>query len=60
MLESVTYQLLLDEGCQKTARNIAVNLLKEGLSIDLIVKTTGLTIEEVQQLQSNQTENQTE
>ena len=28
--------------------------------IDLIVKTTGLTIEEVQQLQSNQTENQTE
>ena len=60
MQESVTYQLLLDEGGQKTARNIAVNLLKEGLSIDLIVKTTGLTIEEVQQLQSNQTENQTE
>lgn len=58
--ESVTYQLLLDEGAQKAARKIAVNLLKEGLSLELIAKTTGLTLEQVQQLQSNQIENQEE
>ena len=58
MQESVTYQLLVNEGkaegSQETARNIAVNLIKEGLSIELIAKTTGLTVEEVQQLQTNQ------
>ena len=65
MQESVTYQLLvnegkaegIEEGSQRAARKIAVNLLKEGLSIDLIAKTTGLTIEEVQQLQNTQAEN---
>jgi predicted transposase YdaD len=46
--------------CQEAARNIALNLLKEGLSIDLIAKTTGLTVEEVQQLQNTQVENQEE
>ncbi|MEA5597678.1 Rpn family recombination-promoting nuclease/putative transposase [Rivularia sp. UHCC 0363] len=72
MRESVTYQLLVDEGkaegkaegraegkaqgSQETARTIAVNLLKEGLAIDLIAKTTGLTVEQVQQLQSEQSE----
>ena len=72
MQESVTYQLLVNEGkaegraegraegSQEAARNIAVNLLKEGLSIDLIAKTTGLTIEQVQQLQNTQTKNQTD
>ncbi len=72
MRESVTYQLLVDEGkaegraegkaegTQEATRTIAVNLLKEGLSIDLIAKTTGLTLEEVQQLQTNQAENQHE
>ncbi|MGF1677091.1 MAG: Rpn family recombination-promoting nuclease/putative transposase [Rivularia sp. (in: cyanobacteria)] len=68
MRESVTYQLLVDEGkaegkaegraegSQEATRTIAVNMLKEGLAIDLIVKTTGLTVEEVQQLQNNQAE----
>ncbi|MGB3636199.1 MAG: hypothetical protein WBA39_01205 [Rivularia sp. (in: cyanobacteria)] len=64
MQESVTYQLLVNEGkaegSQEATREIAVNLLKEGLSIELITKTTGLAIEEVQQLQSNQTENRAE
>ncbi len=76
MQESVTYQLLVNEGkaegkaegraegraegSQEAARNIALNLLKEGLSIDLIAKTTGLTVEEVQQLQNTQVENQEE
>ncbi|NJM20228.1 MAG: Rpn family recombination-promoting nuclease/putative transposase [Richelia sp. RM2_1_2] len=68
MRESVTYQLLVDEGkaegraegraegSQEATRTIAVNLLKEGLSVELIAKATGLTVEEVQQLQSNQVE----
>ncbi|MGB3652819.1 MAG: Rpn family recombination-promoting nuclease/putative transposase [Rivularia sp. (in: cyanobacteria)] len=68
MQESVTYQLLVNEGraegraegSQEAAREIAVNLLKEGLSIDLIAKTTGLTVEEVQQLQNIQVENKEE
>ena len=64
MRDSVTYQLLVDEGraegSQEAARKIAVNLLKEGLSIKLIAKTTGLTVEEVQQLKSNQADNQPE
>ena len=64
MRDSVTYQLLVDEGraegSKETARKIAVNLLKEGLSIELIAKTTGLTVEEVQQLKSTQADNQAE
>ncbi|MGB7378078.1 MAG: Rpn family recombination-promoting nuclease/putative transposase [Rivularia sp. (in: cyanobacteria)] len=72
MQESVTYQLLVDEGkaedkaqgkaegSQEATRKITVNLLKEGLSIELITKTTGLTVEEVQQLQRNQTEDRAE
>ena len=64
MRDSVTYQLLVDEGraegSKEAAQKIAVNLLKEGLSIELIAKTTGLTVEEVQQLQSNQADSQAE
>ncbi|MDJ0773177.1 MAG: Rpn family recombination-promoting nuclease/putative transposase [Mastigocoleus sp. MO_167.B18] len=72
MRDSVTYQLLVDEGraegraeglaegSQEATQKIAVNLLKEGLSIELIAKTTGLTVEEVQQLQSTQVDNQPE
>ena len=64
MRDSVTYQLLVDEGraegSQEAARKIAVNLLKEGISVELVAKTTGLTVEEVQQLQSNQADKQAE
>ena len=64
MRDSVTYQLLVDEGraegSKETTQTIAVNLLKEGLSIELVAKTTGLTVEEVQQLQSTQVDNQAE
>ncbi|MGD1871638.1 MAG: Rpn family recombination-promoting nuclease/putative transposase [Mastigocoleus sp.] len=64
MRESVTYQLLVDEGraegrqegrqegIQEATRKIAVNMLKEELSVDLIAKATGLTVEEVQNLQN--------
>lgn len=58
--ESVTYQLIKDEGAEENSRKIAVNLLNEGLSLELIAKTTDLTLEQVQQLQSNQIDNQQE
>ncbi|MBW4507915.1 MAG: hypothetical protein KME64_15570 [Scytonematopsis contorta HA4267-MV1] len=68
MRESVIYQSIMVEGRQEgrqegkeeTAREIAVNLLKEGLSLELVVKATGLTIDVVQQLQTAQSENQKE
>ncbi|MGB7378805.1 MAG: hypothetical protein WA959_19890 [Rivularia sp. (in: cyanobacteria)] len=31
---------------------VALNLLREGLSVEMVVKTTGLTVERVQQLQA--------
>lgn len=57
MRESVIYQSIKQEGAEETAKKIAVNLLKEGFSVELVVKATGLTIEEVQQLQTVQSEN---
>lgn len=47
MQESVIYQLIQKE----KAEEIALNLLREGLSIDAIARATGLSIEDVQQLQ---------
>jgi predicted transposase/invertase (TIGR01784 family) len=47
MQESVIYRAIQDE----RTREIARNLLRRGADIDLIVFSTGLSIEEVQQLQ---------
>jgi predicted transposase/invertase (TIGR01784 family) len=44
-----------EEGEQKKAFEIAQNLLESGLSIDLVLKTTGLSEEEVKSLQVNLT-----
>ena len=60
MRDSVTYQLIKEEGAEENTRKIAINMLQEGISIELIAKTTGLTVEEVQQLKSNQADNQPE
>ncbi|MCC5604518.1 Rpn family recombination-promoting nuclease/putative transposase [Nostoc favosum] len=40
------------EGAQKTREEIALNLLHEGLAIEVITRVTGLTLEQVQQLQA--------
>jgi predicted transposase/invertase (TIGR01784 family) len=40
----------LKEGQHKKAIEIARELKKEGLSIDFIAKTTGLSIEEIEKL----------
>jgi predicted transposase/invertase (TIGR01784 family) len=41
------------EGRQEALETIAIALLREGLSIDLILKTTGISRDRLQVLQSN-------
>ena len=70
MRESVIYKSIIAEGLEEgreqgreeEVQRIAVNLLKEGLSFEVIAKATGLTVEQVQQLQQEitQAENQEE
>jgi predicted transposase YdaD len=45
-----------EKAAQKTREEIAANLLREGMSIEAIVRVTGLTVEQVQQLQSQLTQ----
>jgi predicted transposase YdaD len=47
MQESVIYRSIQNE---KT-REIALNFLREGVSMETVARSTGLSIEEVQQLQ---------
>ena len=51
MQESSFYRSIKREGQEEGARSIAMNLLRRGISIDIIAPSTGLSIEEVQQLQ---------
>ncbi|MBW4506872.1 MAG: hypothetical protein KME64_10215 [Scytonematopsis contorta HA4267-MV1] len=61
MRESVIYQEIeaqaeekgLAKGRKQEARLIALNLLNEGMSVDLIARVTSLTVEQVQHLQQN-------
>ena len=56
MQESTVYRSILAEGKTEKQREIAVNLLQAGVAINVIVSTTGLSIEEVQQLQQQMNE----
>ncbi|MBD2496510.1 hypothetical protein [Nostoc sp. FACHB-280] len=55
MQESVIYQSIQREGEAKgearKQREIATNLLRDGFPIEAVVRVTGLSIEEVQELQ---------
>jgi predicted transposase/invertase (TIGR01784 family) len=55
MQESVIYQEIKqegrEEGRQETTRMIAINLIKNDISLEDVVKFTGLSIEQVRQLQ---------
>lgn len=57
MQESVIYRSIQQEAETRAEvrkqREIATNLLQEGLSIETIARATGLSIEEVQQLQQH-------
>jgi len=51
MQESVIYRSIQEEAEARKQREIANNLLREGLLIEMVTRVTGLSIEEVQQLQ---------
>lgn len=55
MQESVTYQAILadgrQEGRQDERRSMLIGLLREGISIAVIQKISGLSIEEIQRLE---------
>lgn len=62
MRESVIYQSILEEGLEQgleqAARKIAANMLSKGVPVESVIEFTGLTLEQVQQLQTQQSENQ--
>ena len=43
----------IEQGIEQRNIEIAKNLIKENINIELISKTTGLSIEEVKKIQSN-------
>jgi predicted transposase YdaD len=51
MQESTVYRSIQREVQEERDRAIALNLLRRGVAIDIIAPSTGLSIEEVQQLQ---------
>lgn len=51
MQESTVYRSIQKEAQNEEKRSIALNLLREGVSIEIIARGTGLWIEEIQQLQ---------
>jgi predicted transposase YdaD len=51
MQESTVYRSIWREAEEEKTRAIALNLLRRGVAIDIIAPSTGLSIEEVQQLQ---------
>jgi predicted transposase/invertase (TIGR01784 family) len=44
----------LQQGEQQGIQKVARNMLREGMGIDLIAKLSGLSIDQVQQLQAEQ------
>jgi predicted transposase YdaD len=51
MQESTVYRSIQRETQIENSRSIALNFLREGVSIDIIASCTGLSIEELKQLQ---------
>jgi predicted transposase YdaD len=51
MQESTVYRSIWQDAQKERDRAIALNLLRGGVDVNLIVSSTGLSIEEVQQLQ---------
>ncbi|MBE9013945.1 hypothetical protein IQ250_27525 [Pseudanabaenaceae cyanobacterium LEGE 13415] len=51
MQESSVYRAIVEDAQTEAKREIALNLLRRGADIDLITSSTGLSIDEVQQLQ---------
>ncbi|MCC5637923.1 Rpn family recombination-promoting nuclease/putative transposase [Nostoc sp. CHAB 5844] len=66
MQESVTYQALMDEGraegramgIEEGVRLVAINLLREGVADEVVIKVTGLSAENIQQLKLTEVDSQ--
>ncbi len=66
MQESVTYQALIaegrsegiEEGIEEGIRRVAINLLREGVVDEVVIKTTGLSAEQIDQLKLTEVNNQ--
>jgi predicted transposase YdaD len=52
MQESTVYRSIQRDAKEETTRLIALNFLRDGLSIEAVARGTGLSIEEVQQFNS--------
>jgi predicted transposase/invertase (TIGR01784 family) len=42
----------MEKGLEKATQSIAINLLRQGVSIDTIAQATGLTLTQLQEIQS--------
>lgn len=56
MQESIIYRSIREEAQKQEKRAIALNFLRDGLSVEAIARGTGLSVEEVQQLQQQMNE----
>jgi predicted transposase/invertase (TIGR01784 family) len=52
MQESTVYRAIQEETTHENMRQVAINLLQEGLALETIARVTGLTVEQIQQLQA--------
>jgi len=64
MQESVTYQALIaegrEEGIEEGIRRVAINLLREGMSVEVVVRVTGLSVEQINQIKMTEIDSQGE
>ena len=56
MQESTVYRSIQREAQEKRDREIALNFLREGLSVESVARGTGLSVEEVRQIQQSMSE----
>lgn len=56
MQESTVYRAIERDARKEEKRAIALNLLRDNLSVEVVARGTGLSIEEVQQLQQQLSE----
>jgi predicted transposase YdaD len=56
MQESTVYRSIQREAQVENTKAIALNFLRDGLSVEVVARGTGLSIEEVQQLQQQSNE----
>ncbi len=51
--ESVTYRLIIRKGAEQSMREMALKMLQRGMSFEAIADITGLSIDQLHQIQAN-------